>query len=112
MVKIVTTSGDRDKFDSKDVERDLEAAGFPERIAEEIAERVEDKVQDGWTVTQVKEQVKLEINRLKEDIDRATDHYESSETSRERERHEGTETKREEERRDEHEHKLETAAPA
>ncbi|HLN45533.1 MAG: hypothetical protein ACM3WQ_05875 [Chloroflexota bacterium] len=104
MVKIVTTSGDRDRFDSKDVEKDLEAAGFPERIAEEISERVENKVQDGWTVTQVKEQVKLEINRLKEDIDRATDHYTSVDTSREK--HEGTETRREEARREEYEHKL------
>lgn len=104
MVKIVTTSGDRDRFDSKDVEKDLEAAGFPERIAEEISERVENKVQDGWTVTQVKEQVKLEINRLKEDIDRAKDHYTSVDTSREK--HEGTETRREEARREEHEHKL------
>ncbi len=120
MVKIVTSSGDRDKFDSKDVKRDLEAAGFPERVAEEISERVEDKVQDGWTTAQVKEQVMLEVNRLKEDIDRATDHYESSGTSRDRERHENAETRREEtrreedteERRGEHEHKLETATPA
>lgn len=78
MVKIVTTSGDREKFDSDDIERDLEAVGFPARIAEEIAERVEGKVQDGWTVTQVKEEIDLQINRVHEDVHRAYNNYKNS----------------------------------
>ena len=50
MVKIITGSGEEEKFDSKDVEKDLEAAGLPERVAEEVAERVEDRVEDRWTI--------------------------------------------------------------
>ncbi len=78
MVKIITASGDRDKFDSKDVEKDLEAMGFPRRVSEDISERVEDKVQDGWTTTQVKEEIDLQINRMHEDFDRAYKNYKNS----------------------------------
>jgi hypothetical protein len=71
LVKIVTKSGDEEKFDSKDIESKLKAAGLPERVAEEVAERVEDRVEDRWTVTQVNEQVNIELKRLEEDIERA-----------------------------------------
>ena len=42
--KIISSSGREIKFDSKDVEGALKAAGLPERVAEEVAERVEDRV--------------------------------------------------------------------
>ena len=71
MVKIITRTGDEEKFDSKDVESKLKAAGLPERVAEEVAERVEDRVEDRWTTTQVNEQVDIELKRLEEDIERA-----------------------------------------
>lgn len=70
MVKIITTSGEERKFDSKDVESDLEAAGVPERVAEEVAERVEDRVEDNMTTAKVNEQVEIELKRLEEDIQR------------------------------------------
>lgn len=73
--KIITSSGDEIKFDSKDVESALKAAGLPERVAEEVAERVEDRVQDKWTTEQVNEQVDLELRRLDEDIQRAEINY-------------------------------------
>jgi hypothetical protein len=75
MVKIFAKDGREEKFDSKDVEKDLKAAGLPERVAEEVAERVEDKVQDGWTTDQVKQETDLELKRLQEDIDRAHNSY-------------------------------------
>ncbi len=75
MVKIVTASGREEKFDSKDVEKDLKAAGLPERVAEEIAERVEDRVQDGWTQAKVKEETDLELKRMQEDLNRAHKSY-------------------------------------
>ena len=75
MVKIMAKDGKEEKFDSRDVEKDLKAAGFPERVAEEVAERVEDKVQDGWTTDQVKQETDLELNRLQEDINRAHNSY-------------------------------------
>ncbi len=74
MVKIISASGEKRKFDSKDVKSDLQAAGLPERVAEEVAERVENKVQDQWTAAQVNEQVDLELKRLDEDIHRAEGH--------------------------------------
>lgn len=73
--KIITRSGEEIKFDSKDVEDALKAAGLPERVAQEVAERVEDRVQDRWTSEQVNEQVDLELRRLDEDIQRAEDNY-------------------------------------
>jgi len=71
LVKIIMNSGEERKFDSKDVEKDLEASGVPERVAEEVAERVEDKVEDNMTWTKVNEQINIELKRLEEDIDRA-----------------------------------------
>jgi hypothetical protein len=71
LVKIISRTGEEEKFDSKDVESQLKAAGLPERVAEEVAERVEDRVEDRWTTTQVNEQVDIELKRLEEDIERA-----------------------------------------
>ncbi len=78
MVKIYTADGKEEKFDSKDIERDLKAAGLPGRLAEEVAERVEDRVQDGWTVDKVKQETDIELRRLQEDIDRAYNSYKST----------------------------------
>jgi hypothetical protein len=75
IVKIISSSGNETKFDSKDVKKDLEAAGLPERVAEEVAERVEDRVEDHWTTIQVNEQVDIELKRLDEDIQRAEGNY-------------------------------------
>jgi tRNA/tmRNA/rRNA uracil-C5-methylase (TrmA/RlmC/RlmD family) len=75
MVKILNRSGKEENFDSKDVERDLEASGLPERVAKEVAERVEDRVQDRWTNAKVNEQVDIELRRLEEDIQRAHSTY-------------------------------------
>ena len=71
MVKIYTKDGKEEKFDSKDVEDNLKAAGLPERVAKEVAERVEDRVEDGWSEAKVNEETDVELKRLKEDIDRA-----------------------------------------
>jgi hypothetical protein len=73
--KIITRSGEEIKFDSKDVEDSLKAAGLPQRVAKEVAERVEDRVQDRWTIEQVNEQVDLELRRLDDDIQRAEYNY-------------------------------------
>ncbi len=110
MVKIITRSGDEQKFDSKDIKRDLEAAGLPERVAEEVAERVEDKVGDRWTSAKVREQTDIELQRLEEDIERAHKTYDgktarttatrSEETSEQRK----TETFVPESERERHEH--------
>ena len=78
MVKIYDKDNKEEKFDSKDVEDDLKAAGLPERVAKEVAERVEDHVQDGWTTAQVKQETEVELRRLQEDIDRAYSTYKSS----------------------------------
>ena len=43
LVKIYGKDGKETKFDSKDVEDNLKAAGLPERVAQEVAERVEDE---------------------------------------------------------------------
>jgi hypothetical protein len=75
LVKIIDRSGAEQRFDSKDVKKDLEAAGLPERVAEEVAERVEDRVGDGWTTAKVREQTDIELNRLEEDIQRAHKAY-------------------------------------
>lgn len=103
MVKIISRSGSEEKFDSKAVKKDLEAAGLPKRVAEEVAKRVEDKVEDRWTTIQVNEQVDIELKRLDKDIQKAEGNYkekivgpanrpmERSETfitAREKERHE------------------------
>ncbi len=75
MVKIISRTGTEESFSSKDVKKDLEAAGLPERVAEEVADRVDERVQDRWTTTQVNEQVDIELKRLDEDIHRAEDNY-------------------------------------
>ncbi len=71
LVKIVNRSGKEEKFDSKDVKKDLEAAGLPERVAEEVSERVEDRVQDHWTTNQVWQEVNVEMKRLEGEMERA-----------------------------------------
>lgn len=75
MVKIIDKDGREEKFDSKNVEDNLKAAGLPERVAEEVAERVDDRVQDGWTTEKVREETDVELRRLQEDIDRAHASY-------------------------------------
>ena len=61
LVKILTKEGLETKFDIRDVEADLKAAGLPERVAKEVAERVEQRVQDGWTNDQVKQEIEVEL---------------------------------------------------
>lgn len=78
MVKIYSKDGKEEKFDRKNVERDLKAAGLPERLAEEVAERVEERVQDGWTTEKVRQETDVELRRLQEDIDRAYSNYKRS----------------------------------
>jgi len=78
LVKIYDKDGREEKFDSKNVERELKAAGLPERLAEEVAERVEDRVEDGWTVDKVRQETNIELRRLQEDIDRAYTSYKQS----------------------------------
>jgi hypothetical protein len=78
LVKIYSEEGKKEKFDSKDIERDLKAAGLPERLAEEVAERVEDKVEDGWTIEKIKQETDIELRRLQEDIARAYTSYKST----------------------------------
>jgi hypothetical protein len=75
LVKILTKEGLEVKFDSRDVEADLKAAGLPERVAKEVTDRVEERVQDGWTSEQVKQEIEVELRRLEEDIDRAYSAY-------------------------------------
>jgi ribosome recycling factor len=77
LVKIITQTGEEERFDSKDVKRDLQKAGMPERVAEEVAERVDERVEDHWTSAKVNEQVDVELGRLEEDIQRAHDSYKS-----------------------------------
>ena len=78
LVKIYGKDGREEKFDSKDVEKDLKAAGLPERLAEEVAERIEDRVEDGWTFDKVRQETDIELRRLQEDIDRAYTSYKQS----------------------------------
>ncbi len=75
MVKIYDKDGKEEKFDAKDVEDNLKAAGLPERVAKEVAERVEERVQDGWSTDKVREETDVELRRLQEDIDRAHASY-------------------------------------
>jgi len=75
LVKIISSSGHEEKFDSKDVKKALEAAGLPERIAQEVAKRVEGKVEDRWTTEQVNVQVDTELKRLVKDIQKAEGRY-------------------------------------
>lgn len=77
MVKIITKSGKEEKFDSHDVKKDLESAGFPERVAEEVAERVKNRVEDRWTSEKVHDEIDLQMNRLEEDIGKAHNTYKS-----------------------------------
>jgi hypothetical protein len=71
LARNVNQSSDEEKFERKDVERYLEAAGLPQRVAEEVAERVEISVKDHWTRTRVNKQVDLELKRLEEELQRA-----------------------------------------
>ncbi len=75
MVKIYNKDGKEEKFDKKDVEDNLKAAGLPERVAQEVADRVDERVQDGWTMDKVREETDVELRRLQEDIDRAHASY-------------------------------------
>jgi hypothetical protein len=75
LVKIISRTGNEEKFDKDDVKENLEAAGLPEGVANEVAKRVDDRVQDKWTAMQVNEQVGIELKRLDEDIHRAEDNY-------------------------------------
>jgi hypothetical protein len=75
LVKIYAKDGKELKFDSKDVEDKLKAAGLPQRVAQEVAERIEDRVEDGWTVEKIDEETDIELRRLEEDIDRAHETY-------------------------------------
>jgi hypothetical protein len=75
LVKVISSSGNEEKFDGKEVKKDLAAAGLPERVAEEVAERVEDMVEDRWTTIQVNEQVAIELKRLDKDIQRVEGNY-------------------------------------
>lgn len=78
LVKIYDKDGKEAKFDSKDVEDNLKAAGLPERLAKEVAERVDNRVQDGWTNEKVRQETDVELRRLQEDIDRAYSSYKRS----------------------------------
>jgi hypothetical protein len=80
LVKIISESGHEEKFDHKDVESKLKAAGFPEEVAEIVAERVEDRVADRWTVAQVNQQIDVELKRLEEDIQRAHNTFKAETT--------------------------------
>jgi hypothetical protein len=71
LVKIVGKDGAEEKFDKKDVEDSLKAAGLPERLSQEVAERVENRVEEGWTRDKVRQETDIELRRLQEDIDRA-----------------------------------------
>lgn len=75
MVKIIGKDGAEEKFNSRDVEDSLKAAGLPERLAEEVAERVENRVEEGWTKDKVRQETDVELRRLQEDIDRAYNTY-------------------------------------
>jgi hypothetical protein len=75
LVKIFSKDNKELKFDRKDVEDKLKAAGLPQRVAEEVAERVDKRVEDGWTVEKIDEETDIELRRLEEDIDRAHETY-------------------------------------
>jgi hypothetical protein len=75
LVKIISRDGKEAKFDIKDVEDKLKAAGLPKRVAEEVADRLDKRVEDGWTVNKIDEETDVELRRLQEDIDRAHETY-------------------------------------
>lgn len=74
MVRNVNRLSEAEKFERKDVERYLEAAGLPQRVAEEVAERVEHKVKN-ITRTKVNGQIDLELKKLEKDLQRAASTY-------------------------------------
>ncbi len=78
MVKIISKDGAESKFDKKDIEDNLKAAGLPERVAQEVAERVDERVEEGWSVEKVREETDVELRRLEEDIERAHTTYKGS----------------------------------
>lgn len=71
MVKIIGKDGVEEKFNGKDVENSLKAAGLPERLAQEVAERLENRVEEGWTKEKIMQETDFELRQLQEDIDRA-----------------------------------------
>jgi hypothetical protein len=75
LVKVYDKDGKELKFDSKEVEDKLKAAGLPQRVAEEVAERVDKRVEDGWTVEKIDQETDIEMRRLEEDIGRAHESY-------------------------------------
>ena len=75
MVKIIGKEGEEEKFDSKDIENDLKAAGLPERLAKEVADRIDHRIEDGWTREKLRQETDVELRRLQEDIDRAYSTY-------------------------------------
>ncbi len=68
----VNRSSEEIRFERKDVERYLEDAGLPERVAEEVAERVENRVGNQWTQTRINKQVDLELKRLEEETPKSS----------------------------------------
>jgi hypothetical protein len=75
LVKIYGKDGKETKFNIKEVEANLKAAGLPERVAQEVSERVEMKVVDGWTIEKLDQEIDVELRRLQEDIDQAHARY-------------------------------------
>jgi hypothetical protein len=75
LVKIFGKDGVEEKFNGKDIEDNLKAAGLPERLAQEVAERVEKRVENGWTKDKVRQETDFELRQLQEDIDRAYNTY-------------------------------------
>jgi hypothetical protein len=68
-------SSEEEKLEHKEIEKYLEAAGLPQRVAEEVAERVESNVKGQWTRTRVNEQIDVELKRLEEDLQKAASTY-------------------------------------
>jgi hypothetical protein len=68
-------SSEEEKLEHKDIEKYLEAAGLPQRVAEEVAERVENSVKGQWTRTRVNAQIDVELKRLEEDLQKAASTY-------------------------------------
>jgi hypothetical protein len=69
--KIIDRMGREDKFDRKIIEKDLKAYGMPDCVAESISVIVEDRVKDGWTTRQIWQETDIELNRIKEDVQKA-----------------------------------------
>ena len=74
MVNNAFRSNEEEKLEHKDIEKYLEAAGLPQRVAEEVAERVENNVNGQWTRTRVNEQIDVELKRLEEDLTESSQH--------------------------------------